>query len=178
MVQIGFSPSDIINKPKQLTKEQSEAVLSKDRYIKVIAGAGTGKTETLTRRIAYLLLVENVPPASIVAFTFTERAAQSMKERIYETIEKFKGKEGLVRLGEMHVGTIHAYAKKLLEDEYKFGIHTLLDDNQEMAFLLREGWGLGLGNGYGNYSSACQAFLRTFNMSLDEQLYEGALPED
>ena len=52
MVQIGFSPSDIINKPKQLTKEQSEAVLSKDRYIKVIAGAGTGKTVTLTRRIA------------------------------------------------------------------------------------------------------------------------------
>ncbi len=178
MVQTRFSPTEVINKPKQLTKDQSEAVLSKDRYIKVIAGAGTGKTETLTRRIAYLLLVENVPPASIVAFTFTERAAQSMKERIYETIEKFRGKEGLVRLGEMYIGTIHAYAKKLLEDEYKFGIHMLLDDNQEMAFLLREGWGLGLGNGYGNYSSACQTFLRAFNMSLDEQLNEDTLKKE
>lgn len=177
MVKTKISISDLLNNPKKLSKDQSDAVTCKSRYIKVIAGAGTGKTETLTRKIAYLILIENVPPSSIVAFTFTEKAAQSMKERIYETIEYFLGKEGLNRLGEMYVGTIHAYAKKLLEDEYKFGIHTLLDDNQETAFLLREGWTLGLGSRGGNYSDSCKTFLKAFNMSLDEQLEEKDLKD-
>ena len=165
-----ISIENIVNTPKLLSPDQKAAALCKAKYIKVIAGAGTGKTETLTRRIAYLILNEKVEPSSIVAFTFTERAAQSMKERVYETIEKLSGKDSLSKLGEMYIGTIHAYAKKLLEDEYKFGIHTLLDDNQEMAFLLKEGWGLGLGGIGHNYSEACQTFLRTFNMTLDECL--------
>ena len=77
----------ILNKPTKLSKEQERAVLSKDRFLKVIAGAGTGKTETLTRRIAYYLLVEGAQPSEIVAFTFTEKAAQSMKDRIYRRVE-------------------------------------------------------------------------------------------
>ena len=74
----------ILDGPPRLSEDQRKAVLSKSRYNRIIAGAGAGKTETLTRRIAYLLLVENVNPASIVAFTFTEKAAQSMKSRIYQ----------------------------------------------------------------------------------------------
>jgi DNA helicase-2/ATP-dependent DNA helicase PcrA len=46
----------IVTQPTKLSKEQSDAVLAEDRFIKVVAGAGAGKTETLTRRIAYLLL--------------------------------------------------------------------------------------------------------------------------
>jgi DNA helicase-2/ATP-dependent DNA helicase PcrA len=52
-----------------------DAVLSQSRCNRVIAGAGAGKTETLTRRIIYLILAEGAEPSSIVAFTFTERAA-------------------------------------------------------------------------------------------------------
>ena len=167
---------EIINYPKPLSPDQKAAVLCKSKYVKVIAGAGAGKTETLTRRIAYLITVEKIKPSAIVAFTFTERAARSMKERIYERVEHLLGEESLASLGEMYIGTIHAYAKRLLEDRYRFGIHQLLDDNQELAFLLREGWEMGLGGG--NYSENCQNFLRTFNMSLDEELEEKDLTKE
>ncbi len=63
----------ILTKPTLLSEDQKRAVLSEARYNRIIAGAGAGKTETLTRRIAYLLAVKQVPPSSIAAFTFTER---------------------------------------------------------------------------------------------------------
>ena len=80
--------SSVLEKPTKLSEDQARAVLSKARYNRIIAGAGAGKTETLTRRIAYLLLVEGVQPSEIVAFTFTEKAAQSMKSRIYGRVEE------------------------------------------------------------------------------------------
>jgi len=63
----------ILSTPTRLSKDQEEAVLSKSRYHRVIAGAGAGKTETLTRRIVYLLAVEGVKASEIVAFTFTDK---------------------------------------------------------------------------------------------------------
>jgi len=53
-------------------------------YIRVIAGAGAGKTETLSCKIVKLFLVDVVPQSVIVAFTFTKKAAQSMKSRVYK----------------------------------------------------------------------------------------------
>jgi hypothetical protein len=58
---------------------QAAAVTSNSRFVRIVAGAGAGKTEVLTQRIAYLLLVKGVEPSSIVAFTFTKKAAKSMK---------------------------------------------------------------------------------------------------
>jgi len=134
-----------------------------------VAGAGAGKTETLTRRIVYILLVEGASPRSIVAFTFTEKAAQSMKSRIYQRIGEL-APDKLGKLGEMYVGTIHAYAKRILDDHFKFGNYTVLDENQEIAFLMRHGWDIGI-NEYGrNYSDSCRVFLRTVNMVWDEML--------
>ena len=78
----------ILETPHPLSEEKKEAVVSDSRYLRIVAGAGTGKTETLTRRIAYLLLYKNEEPSSIVAFTITERAAQSMKSRIYERVRQ------------------------------------------------------------------------------------------
>ncbi|MBT0160955.1 ATP-dependent helicase, partial [Candidatus Bathyarchaeota archaeon A05DMB-2] len=160
---------EILSKPAKLSPDQKEAVLSSSRYNRVIAGAGAGKTETLTRRIVYLLLAEGVEPSSIVAFTFTERAAQAMKSRIYQRVgELDPGKLG--KLGEMYVGTIHAYAKRVLDDYFKFGNYTVLDENQEIAFLMRHGWDIGIKDFEQNYSEACRVFLRTVNMVWDEML--------
>jgi DNA helicase-2/ATP-dependent DNA helicase PcrA len=89
----------ILNEPRPLSQSQKDAVLSKNRYVRIIAGAGAGKTETLTRKIVKLLLVNDVPPSAIVAFTFTEKAAQSMKSRIYERVKQMGGDEQCVRLG-------------------------------------------------------------------------------
>ena len=171
----------ILDGPPKLSDDQREAVLSSSRYNRIIAGAGAGKTETLTRRIAYLLLVENVEPASIVAFTFTEKAAQSMKSRIYQRVEQIAGSRVAAKLGEMYIGTIHAYTKRVLEDYFKFGNHGVLDDNQEIAFLMRHGWSLGI-RGYGRtYAECCRNFLRTVNMvwgeMLDEKELETKAPE-
>jgi len=152
MIRLKGDVSDVVgeitDKPFRLSDEQRNAVLSDSRYTRVIAGAGAGKTETLTRRIAYLLLVENVEPASIVAFTFTEKAAQSMKSRIYQRVEQIAGSSVAAKLGEMYIGTIHAYTKRILEDYFNFGNHGVLDDNQEIAFLMRHGWSLRI-RGYG-----------------------------
>jgi len=165
----------ILSTPKRLSEDQRKAVLSESRYNRIIAGAGAGKTETLTRRIAYLLAVKDVPPAAIVAFTFTEKAAQSMKSRVYQRVGEISGEKATVNLGEMYIGTIHAFAKRVLEDHFRFGNYTVLDDNQEIAFLMRHGWGMGLHLDGGSYSNNCRDFLRTVSMAWDELLDEKEL---
>jgi len=159
---------EIINKPKPLSKDQKSAVISEKKYIRVIAGAGTGKTETLTRRIIYLLLYKNIEPKNIVAFTFTEKAAQCMKSRIYERVRQLHGETACAKLGEMYVGTIHGYCLRVLEDYFGYGDHDVLDENQEMAFVLREGWGLGLKNVGGRYAENCKNFIKSVNVVYNE----------
>jgi len=162
----------IMTQPRPLSDEQQEAVLSTARFIKVVAGAGAGKTETLTRRIVRLILDEGAEPQSIVGFTFTEKAAQGMKSRIYERVRELGGEDACNKLGEMFVGTIHGYCLQLLQEHYEYGGYTVLDENQEMAFVMREGWGLGLG-GRG-YSKNCQDFLKSVNVVYNELLDRGS----
>lgn len=70
-------------KELELTREQQEAISEIDRDLQIIACAGSGKTEVITRRIANILQTKpDVQPENIVAFTFTEKAAASMKKRI------------------------------------------------------------------------------------------------
>lgn len=171
----------IISKPKLLSKDQRDAVLSQNQYVRVIAGAGAGKTETLTRKIVYLLLVEEVEPSSIVAFTFTERAAQSMKSRVYRRILQL-GRDDLAKhLGEIYIGTIHGFCLQILEDHFGYDNHGIFDENQEIAFLMRIGWNLGLNSGGGFYSNNCEVFLNNVNMvyseTLDRDVLEKKAPD-
>jgi len=97
-----------------LSDPQTRAVLTRSRFSRIVAGAGAGKTETLTRRIVYLL-ASGAPPESIVAFTFTEKAAASMKERIYTRVREILGDDVARGLGKMFIGTMHSYAARLLQ---------------------------------------------------------------
>jgi len=166
----------VLDSPRPLSPAQRAAVRSKNPRVRVIAGAGAGKTETLTRKIIHLLLVEQVDPASIVAFTFTKKAAQSMKTRIYDHAMRLGGEEACSRLGEMYVGTIHAYCLLLLQDHCGYANWGELDENQEMAFLLRAGWDCHLPDGE-DYPRRCAAFLKNLNVFYAEMLDRSILRE-
>ncbi len=166
----------VLENPWPLSPAQRAAVRSRNPRIRVIAGAGAGKTETLTRKIVHLLLVEQVDPASIVAFTFTKKAAQSMKTRVYDHAMRLGGEEACSRLGEMYVGTIHAYCLSLLQDHCGYANWGELDENQEMAFLLRAGWGCHLPDGE-DHPRRCSAFLRNLNVYYAEMLDRSILRE-
>ncbi|MEW6048591.1 MAG: ATP-dependent helicase, partial [Bacillota bacterium] len=152
-----------------LSEEQRRAVCARERYVRVVAAAGAGKTETLTRRILYLLAA-GADPRSIVAFTFTEKAAAEMKERLYQRGGELLPADVVNRLGEMYVGTIHGFCARLLQDFFGYGNQTVLDENQEVAFLMRHGWGLGLQELEGRYSDNCLRFLESLGVVCNEGL--------
>lgn len=122
-----------------LTARQSDAVQSSRRRVLVVAGAGSGKTEVMARRIAWWVGVENVPKDRIVAFTFTDRAAEEMKFRIRAMLEKVTPRDEEVALGGMYVGTIHGFClakiRELWPDEYHN--YDILDEGARAALILR-----------------------------------------
>jgi DNA helicase-2/ATP-dependent DNA helicase PcrA len=170
----------ILEKPKPLSEEKKKIVVTNSKYVRIVAGAGAGKTETLTRRIAYLLLVSDVQPSEIVAFTFTERAAQSMKSRIYQRVKELGGEEICAKLGEMYIGTIHGYCLRIIQDKFEYSNYDAMDENQEMAFLMREGWSMGLGK-HGSYSKNCARFLSSaavvYNELIDRKELAAKTPD-
>ena len=90
----------------RLTTEQQEAIAEIDRNLQIIACAGSGKTEVITRRIANIILSKpGIEPGNIVAFTFTEKAASSMKSRIARALDN----ESMSEIDSMYIGTIHGF---------------------------------------------------------------------
>src|ERR1700733_4979714 len=113
-----------------LNKPQQEAVLQKDGALLVIAGAGSGKTRVITSRITNLILHENVEPRSIVALTFTNKAAGEMKERIVRTLGTH------YRLP--FIGTFHSYCLLLLRSNphlLPFTQFSILDSDDQSQLL-------------------------------------------
>lgn len=117
-----------------LTPEQKDAVVDPAPNILCLACAGSGKSRTLAYRIAYLIHQGN-PPQSIVAFTFTEKAAESIKRRVAEALHSFGLSTNLV--GAMYIGTIHSYCQHILGViNAKYRQYDVLDENQFKLFIL------------------------------------------
>lgn len=118
-----------------LTPEQKEAISELDRNLQIIACAGSGKTEVITRRIANILQSRSdIKPENIVAFTFTEKAAESMKKRIAKAL----GTDSIYHIEKMYIGTIHGFCHHLL-NKYtgQFREHKILDTVKNHLFVAR-----------------------------------------
>ncbi len=125
-----------------LTPEQQAAALDPANEILTLACAGSGKSRTLAYRIARLL-AEGNPPESIVAFTFTEKAAESIKRRVSEALLT-AGLDPMV-MGAMYIGTIHAYCQQVLGDmDATYRQFDVLDENRLKLYLISRYADLGL----------------------------------
>lgn len=118
MVEYGMDVSYLLD---NLNPPQREAVCAPSTNVLVLAGAGSGKTSVLTRRIAWLIQVEQVSPHSIMAVTFTNKAAAEMRRRIEDLMQ--------LPVGGMWVGTFHSIAHRLLRLHWR-------DANLPQAFQI------------------------------------------
>ncbi|EIJ35341.1 DNA helicase II [Thiothrix nivea] len=116
-----------------LNPQQREAVAAPPVPVLVLAGAGSGKTRVLVHRIAWLIEVENVSPFSILAVTFTNKAANEMRGRIQELLD--------VPAGGMWVGTFHGIAHRLLRLHWQMAklpqTFQILDSEDQIRMVKR-----------------------------------------
>lgn len=105
------------------TSAQTAAISCLDKPLQIVACAGSGKTQVISERIAGVLRRPGVVPGNVIAFTFTEKAAAELKERILGIVG-----EEVVGLAEMYIGTIHGYCLDLLQrlvpETFKFSVLT------------------------------------------------------
>jgi DNA helicase-2/ATP-dependent DNA helicase PcrA len=151
---------------KELNQEQKEAVTFRDGPCLIIAGAGTGKTTVITKRIAWLIEQKLAQPHEILALTFTEKAAQEMEERV----------DRLLPYGylELWVSTFHSFCQKILEvHALDIGLpidFKLLDESQQ-AFLVQQNFDrfqLDYYRPLGNPTKFISALLKHFSRAKDE----------
>lgn len=108
------------------TKSQEAAIACLNQPLQIIACAGSGKTQVISHRIAKILAQPGITPRNVVAFTFTEKAAAELKERVLALVQAELG--DVHGLAEMYIGTMHGYCLDLLQrmvpDKFKFSVLT------------------------------------------------------
>lgn len=152
----------------RLSSEQRRIIEHDRGHLRIIACPGSGKTETVSRRVAKLV-EKGEKPAEIVGFTFTERAAGELKLRIRRVLEKECPEKS--DFGDMYVGTIDSFCLHMLKQvrpEYKS--FEVLDANRRAAFVDRWYHAVGLRdlqNGAGKWRT-----IRKFCDSVDRMITE------
>ncbi|MFN8031874.1 MAG: ATP-dependent DNA helicase [Mycobacterium sp.] len=155
-----------------LRGEALKAVKHRGSHMQLIAAAGSGKTEVVSQRVADLL-ADGVLPESTVAFTFTERAAEELKNRISKRVEDRLGGEARDLLSRLFVGTIHSYSFRILQQYVpRYETFDVLEDNRLTAFLAREAHHLRLRelDPRGRLFASISTFLRSLDVVENELL--------
>ena len=114
-----------------LNQQQYQAVTTKSQYVRVVAGAGSGKTRVLTTRVAYLVENWGISPENILAITFTNKAANEMKKRLEVQLGADKSKA--------QVSTIHSFCVRVLRQEIRREGYpsnfTILDGDDQKSII-------------------------------------------
>jgi len=132
-----LAQADLASLLTDLNPPQREAVLHEGSPLLVVAGAGSGKTRVLTRRIAYLLAARGVHPGAVLAITFTNKAAAQMRERVADLVGP--------AARTMWVSTFHSACVRILRREItrfgirsSFTIYDAADSQRLMSMVVRE----------------------------------------
>jgi len=154
---------------KTLNDEQRIAVTHGEGPLLIVAGAGTGKTTVITRRIAWLIEQKRAQPEEILALTFTDKAAQEMEERV----------DKLLPMGYVNtwIATFHAFGERVLQDwGLEIGIPNnfrLLTSAEQWMLVRRnlERFKLDYYKPLGNPTKFIHALLQHFSRAKDEAVY-------
>lgn len=132
MIRLYSMKDELLN---ELNSQQQKAVLAQKGPVLILAGAGSGKTKVLTHRVAHLISSSHVYPQEILMVTFTNKAAQEMKERIGTILEKGKIKGTTMP----YAGTFHSLSANILRRDGKaIGIpndFTIFDDQDQLDVI-------------------------------------------
>lgn len=130
----------------EYTPNQRDAINHLDGNLQIIACAGSGKTQVVAQRVVNILREkkgQGVEPANIVAFTFTEKAAGELKDRVHTLCKEQLGTT--IGLADMYVGTIHGFCLDLLQTYlYRYLKYRVLDDVKQRLLIDRHSSGSGL----------------------------------
>lgn len=156
------------------TDDQQTAISHRAGNLLILACAGSGKTEVISRRIASLVM-EGTPKSAIIAFTFTERAADELKNRIRRHLDELIPDDPA--LGDMYVGTIHSFCLQILREiDPHYRKFEVMDEIRQAALIMTQFTrfqdgerGLGLDRlrhktRSGGYWDTVRTFLSTLNV--------------
>lgn len=159
----------IMDFKKLLNDRQYDAVSTSSQYVRVVAGAGSGKTRVLTYRIAYLVAELNVDPRAILAITFTNKAAGEMADRAANLV-----KDVLGFLPPLHISTFHSFCARFLRQEADvigFPRSFTIYDEDDKGKLIKN---IAVEMGYKKGDS----FVKEANRYIDRQKTKGLYPDD
>lgn len=153
---------------KILSTQQFEAIRHGNGPLLIVAGAGSGKTTVITERIKYLIIGKKVSPSSVLALTFTEKAAREMEERVDIAMP--------YGYTQMWISTFHAFCDRILRAEsVHIGLnpaYKLLTEAESILFLRKNIFSFSLEyfRPHGNPNKFLEGMLQHFNRLSDEDI--------
>ena len=160
------------------TDAQRKAIKQIKGNVQIIACAGSGKTQTISARIARIIL-SGIPKDQILAFTFTEKAANEMKLRIRAQLEEKMPEDP--EIGGMYIGTIHSFCFQYLKEiKPEFRNYDIISENKQLLFLSKHGHDIGITNLSGKKErpfAPILRFIKTVEIVKQNQISEDNIRE-
>lgn len=154
----------------KLTSSQEQAIQTTESNLQIIACAGSGKTQVVAERIIHILSKDGVQPRNIVAFTYTEKAAAELKQRVINMAKDRLGSQQ--GMAELYVGTIHAWCMYYLQEHaYGFQKYSILNEVRLKLFIDQRNRKIGMSD----LVATVQGKPRSLRRYLDTGVYTTAL---